>query len=616
MRKTFALIAVIGSASLAAFSQDSGTALGETTYEQCVAFYKTPPLRDLLKTVEPVDDEALSLNAQPQPIRESRYGNPDELDMTLEEDPAIQSTNGTNNSGGYRMAVNFQGQFGGFPPDPSGAAGPNHFVQAVNGTYRIYDKEGNPETPPYALNSIWDHDHERDTDPIIMYDKFAQRWFISYMYFNESFTDNGVLIAVSQTSDPLGEYYLYVFDYTLLPDYPKYSVWSNAYFMSANSTAANCSAFDREKMLVGDPTAGVIKMSFPPMYLLFNSLAPTYAEGPTAPDDDEPCYFFAVQDNAFPGVTTDHIKILRAEINWDAPTSSNIFEHQELNTAAFNAVFSGGFSENLAQQGTTQRLDAIQGIFMYRAQYRRFPGYNVVMLCNTVNTGGNRAGMRWYELRDNDDGNWYIYQQGTYAPDSENSRWLGNLAMDRIGNIAMAYSFAGPSHYAGIRYTGRFHHDPLGEMTVPEHVAIAGEGAQTGGGRYGDYSQMSMDPNDDHTFWFTGEWLGSGGSRRTRVFSFSSWHLANLDEEQKALLANLNAYQPSPGLLQLEWSDLIEEDITIRVIDASGRFITQEPLVHGSDGQLIELPTNANGIFIVSLIGEKTNLNKKVYIGR
>lgn len=613
MRKTL-LLAVLGLATTTATAQETFEN-SETTFEQCTRFFKTPELREMMKTLTPVDDKALSEQASAKPINPMRYADLSEVSMEMEEDEAVQRKMGTNSKSGFRLAVNFDGQFGAFPPDPSGAAGPDYYVQAVNSTYRIWDKEGSPETPPYSLNTLWDQPGAGD--PIVMYDRFAERWFISQFYGDpESGGDDGMLLAVSVTNDPLGEYYVYQFDYTLFPDYPKFSVWSNAYFMTANSSSADCSAFEREKMLVGDPTAGVIKMTFPPIYMLFNSVAPAYAEGPTEPDMDEPCYFFAVQDNSYPGVSSDHLLILKAEIDWDAPGSSTITEHQELDIASVNTVFTGGFSENINQAGTDQRLDAIPGVILYRAQYRRFDGYNTMVLCHAANvTGTYRAGMRWYELRDNNDGNWYVHQQGTYDPDSEHSRWLGNIAMDAQGNIAMAYAYAGPSDFAGIRYTGRFKDDPLNEMTVPEQIAVEGEGAQTLAGRFGDYSQMSMDPTDDMTFWYTGEFLGTGGSRKTRIFSFSSWHISGVADQYKPV-PTFNAYQPTVNELKLTWNNLTDNDVTVNVIDIAGRHILQEKLNVEQNEQIIQLDGAAHGIFIVRLIGENTQLSKKIYIGK
>ena len=614
MKKTL-ISAVICLATFTVIAQEetSPANSSETTYEQCKSFVKTPSLREMLEYLEPVDDYAFSMEAGSKPMNPMRHADLSEVSSVMEPDGAMQDAHGTNEKGGFRLALNFDGQYGAFPPDPSGAVGPNYYVQAVNSSWRIWDKTGDPETPPYSLNTLWDR--PGSGDPIIMYDRFAERWFISQFYGSPGGGDVGVLIAVSETSDPLGAYYAYEYDFTLFPDYPKFSVWSNAYYMSANSSSADCCAFDRQKMLIGDPTAGVIKMSFPPIYQLFNSVAPAYAEGPEEPDMDEPCYFFAVQDNGYPGVSSDHILVLKAEIDWDSPGSSSITEHQEISTASFNANLSGGWTENVAQKGTLQRLDGIPGIFMYRAQYRRFGDYNTIVLCHNVSVGAYKVGQRWYELRDNDDGNWEMHQQSTYSPDTDVSRWLGNLSMDAQGNIAMAYSYTGSDDYPGLRYTGRFWDDPLNVMTVPELTAVEGEGAQTAAGRYGDYSQMSMDPTDDMTFWFTGEYLGAGGARKTRIFSFSSWHIAGTEEHHKAV-PQFNAYQPNTSELKLTWNDLAQESIMINVVDISGRHILQTPLNNGTTEQIVEIPGAASGIFIVTLSGETTNLSQKIYIGR
>lgn len=617
MKKTLTL-GVIGMAAVFTSYAQESPETSTATYEQCSFFMKTPPLRDLLESIEPIDDSAYYAGTTAKPVNPMRYNIPEFISeedaaAVFEEDPAMQTVEGTKTDGGFRLQINVDGQFGSFPPDPTGAAGIDYFVQAVNSTYRIYHKEdGDNATGVYFLNSLWDR--PGDGDPIVMYDRYAERWFISQFY--GAFEDEyGVLLAVSTTTDPLGEYYVYQFDYTLFPDYPKYSVWSNAYFMSANSGSADCSAFERDKMLVGDPTAGVIKMNFPTMPLIFNSIAPAYAEGAVEPDADEPCYFFAVQENALSGISTDHIKVLKAEIDWDNPETSSVTVHQELNTAAFNSIFAGSWTEYLTQKDSDQKIDAIPGIFMYRAQYRRWGDYNTVVLCHNVNVGGNRAGQRWYELRDNDDGNWSIYQQGTYTLADNNSRWLGSISMDALGNIAMCYAFTGPDHHPGIRYTGRFDGDPLNEMTVPELTAVEGEGAQTGGGRYGDYSQMSMDPTDDYTFWFTGEYLGTGGARKTRIMSFSSWNIAGTDEE-KISIPTLNAYQPGPDQLMVKWKDIEpNQAVNLEVYDMSGKRILSERVSGGQEQVLVELPSRVKGIYIIKLKAGDVDLSKRIHLG-
>lgn len=599
--------------------EDNGTVENHIIYEKCTFFIKTPPLRDLIKKINPIDDQLIHTNDKPKPYKKERYTQFDSLisDIGIPStdgiDPALQTKPPSHSGTNFRTSVNIDGQNGGFPPDPTGAAGQNYYVQAVNNTFKVYNKDGTNATFSLSLNFFWERTGRGD--PIVMYDHYAKRWFISQFWGDTApDSDNGILIAVSETSDPLGAYYAYEYSYTLFPDYPKFSVWSNAYYMTANSTSADFSAFEREKMLVGDPTAGVIKMNFPTIPLYFKSIAPAYAEGAIPPEEYSPCYFFAVQDNSYDGVDADHIKIFKSIINWEDPWSSSLTVHQSLFTPEFNTVFSDTW-DDITQKGTTQKLDAITGVFMYRVQYRRFDGYNVIMLCHTVDVDNtNRAGIRWYELRDANDGNWFIHQFGTYSPDATNSRWIPSISMNVLGNIALAYSFTGPNHYPGIRYTGRFKDDPLGEMTVQEQIAVEGVSPQITGRRYGDYSQMSLDPVDENLFWYTGEYIGPSGTRKTRIFAFSSWHLLDTEEAEHKQ-AYLKVYQPNKGILSLSWDLLSAEHyVNVCIFSADGKMIAQENMLNDGE-EIIQIPITSAGIFVLQFQTKNKQISKKIYIG-
>ncbi|MBK6953642.1 MAG: T9SS type A sorting domain-containing protein [Crocinitomicaceae bacterium] len=611
MKKLFTLSLSFLTGSALLFAQTGQEMEVKSTFDQCTKFLKTPPLREILESA-PAIDEAANDTWVAKDRKYRRWDTTGIVDRGIPEtggmDPVAQTTMGARDGSNWTRA-NFQGLTGAFPPDPTGAAGPDHFMEAVNSSFRIYNKDGSAAASSSSLASMWPGSTS-DGDPIVMYDRFADRWFLSQFQTGS----NEILIAVSETADPLGSYFLYTFSFPSFPDYPKYSVWSNAYFMTTNTSSNDCVAFEREKMLLGDPTAGKINMSFPSFYQFFNSVAPAYAEGPTEPDADEPGYFFAVQDDSWPGVADDNIKILKAVINWDSNTGS-VTNHQTLTTASFNSTFTGSW-DDLTQPGTTQKLDAVTGIFMYRAQYRRFDGYNVVMLCHTVDVDNtNRAGVRWYELRDNNDGNWYIYQESTYSPTTQHSRWMGNIAMDMNGNIALAYSFMGGSDYAGIRYTGRYQDDPLNQMTVQEQIGVEGSGFQTGGNRYGDYAQMSMDPTDDLTFWYVGEYLGPSGARRTRIISFSSWNLLG-EEEQQAATPFFNAYQPNPETVRVMWNDLKDEEVTATITDMNGKIIASAQMNTQNAQEDINVSTFASGVYFVSLTGKNTNLSQKIYLAK
>ncbi len=613
MKKLFTFSAALAFVGTPVFAQDSEGAESSVSKKiQCTSFYKTPPLRDILRGIPDIDTDTYYDDWDPKGHKHERYGDMSELDdfgipETGGMDPALQTQPAWRTESWTK--VQWTGQGGAWPPDPTGAAGQNFYIQAVNSTYRIYQKDGTPETGPKGLGTLWGG--ASDGDPIVMYDRYAERWFISQF----GFTGNKIKIAISETSDPTGAYYLYEFSFTNFPDYPKFAVWSNAYFMSANMSSQQCVAFEREKMLVGDPTASMIPDNFPSHFQFFRSQGIAYAEGATPPEDDEPGWFFAVQENAWTAsILTDHIKIFRYDIDWTTGTG-NVVTHQDLDTDPFNVIFTASW-DDLTQQGTTQKLDALAGIFMYKCQYRRFSDHNTVVLCHTVDVdAANRAAIRWYELREDGDQVWYIYQQGTWSPDGTNSRWMGSIAMDQQGNMALAYSFCGPSEFAGLRYTGRFVGDPLGQMTVQEQIAVEGTGFQTGSNRYGDYAQMTMDPADDMTFWYTGEWLNTT-TRRTEIFSFSSWHLVGNEENTQAIPL-FNAYQPNPSELILSWRDIADENVTVTLVDISGKLIAKEQLnTVNSTQQSFDVADKASGIYFVTMSGKNTEMNKKIYIGR
>lgn len=436
-------------------------------------------------------------------------------------DPVRQDEQGTR---AMRAPIeNWNGQSGAFPPDPSGAAGPDHYVQAVNSTYRVFSKSGVGLTGALTLNSVWGI--SGGGDPIVMYDRHADRWFISQF----AFSGNTMMLAVSQTADPTGAYNTYTWSMgSSFPDYPKFSIWWDGYYMTSNSTNTAV-VFERDVMLAGGASPQMVKLSLPSLGNGgFRSPLPADADG-DLPPNGTPCYFFNLEDNAFSGVSQDQIEIYEMTTNWGTGSAS-VVSSQQLSVPSFDAVFTGGFA-NIAQPGTSQKIDAIQGVLMYRAQHMRWVGYNTIILSHAVDLGSNASGVRWYELRDADNGVWSVFQSGTYSPGTED-RFMSSAAMDGFGNIGLAYSIvdAGNTIYPGISYTGRLKTDPLGTMTFAEEVAVVGLASQTAADRYGDYAQMSLDP-DGRTFWYTGEYLGSGASRRTRIFSFDLQGTIGLEED-------------------------------------------------------------------------------------
>lgn len=576
MKKRILSVLLIVSGTYVAFAQ-SEINTNEITYKKGEYLGISIPLKDL-----PAADDKEEPSHNEGNVKENRKRpeaiNPNAL--PLADDPLRQNSFGMTPTKG--AIKNWDGQNGSFPPDPSGAAGPNHYVQAVNTRYRVFDKNGAGLTASLNLSSLW-VGSTNDGDPIVMYDRHADRWVITQFQIS----GNKILFAVSTTPDPLGTYYTYSYSFTQFPDYPKFSIWSDGYYMTSNSGNKNAVAFDRTKMLVGDATASMVALNLPSMITGygFKSVLPADADG-ELPPFGTPNYMFYFQDDSW-GSPSDQIRILKMQVDWVTPANSTITAHQTLYPSAFNSVFTNSW-DDITQKNTTQKLDAIASVFNYRAQYMRWSGFNSVVLCNVVDIdNANTAGIRWYELRqDEATAQFSIYQEGTYAPADGESRFIGSISMDNQKNIGMAFNISGPNSFAGLGFTGRYSWHALGQMTLQEEIAIAGVSAQTGGNRFGDYSQMTLDP-DGKTFWMTGEYIGASGTRKTRIFSFSMQDM--LDTPQNALeQSEMLVFQNGSDLNVTIKNFAKEADFTIELFEMSGRTI-RSAKQSTSNGEIVQV---------------------------
>ncbi len=429
------------------------------------------------------------------------------------------------------------------PTDPSGAVGPNHYVHAWNVAFRIFDKQGEPLTDPASLGTLWPG--ETAGDPIVFYDRFADRFIVTQFTFKDGF-----LVAVSQGPDPVNDgWYTYEFLVDAFPDYPKFSVWSDAYYITANknSNTAQTSevvfALERDSLLAGSPEARILGFPLPDIITSgFYSPLGFNANGEALPPPGNAPIVY-MQDDVWSGVDSDHLKIWSLNVDWETPENSTISDPQLIYTEPFDGLFDGGSFSNLPQPDGPD-LDALQATIMYMAQYRRFPGYNTVVFNFVVDLDGNDdySGIRWYELRQDEDGDpWEIYQEGTYAQPTGHSAYAGTMCMDVDGNIGLSYSVVSSELNPAIRYTGRFASDPLGTMTIEEQVIVNGTQSDPSF-RYGDYSQMTIDPNDDKTFWTTAEYFAES-MRKNQVGVFKIAPNFNVD----AGVISIDA--PSSGLL-------------------------------------------------------------------
>ena len=529
IKKTLIPLAILS--FLGGYSQEikrgAEEASSKVNVSQCTYFGVSKPLSEIIDLAKGENNAKVPANGRD---REPRQFSKEALHTG--NDPVLQSIQGTRTP--LPILQNFNGTTGVYVPDPSGAAGKDHYVQAVNMKYQVFDKKGKSVKGPFDLNSLWPGS-ENTGDPIVMYDEFAERWFIS------QFQDpSEIFVALSKTEDALGEYYTYKFKVNEFPDYFKVSIWPDAYCITANSSGDNVIALEREKMLAGDESARVIGINHNFVVDGFTSPLPADADG-ELPPLGTPNYIFTFEDDGWDNATKDALKIYEFKIDWSNPESSTVKLHQTLDPEPFDTQIGEGW-ENIAQKGTDQKIDAVLDIFNYRAQYRRWVEYNTVTLAHTVDADGNdKAGIRWYELRDDGAGQWSIFQQGTYAPD-DHSRFIPSIGMDKFGNIGMGYNTSSKDLYPGLRYTGRLKNDPLGKMTIDETVAIEGAGARTDGERFGDYSHLTLDPTDGTTFWFTGEHVGGPNESLTRIFSFRIAEPINIEGiEQEEMLIKINS---------------------------------------------------------------------------
>jgi MYXO-CTERM domain-containing protein len=421
------------------------------------------------------------------------------------------------------------------PPDTVGDVGPSHYVQMVNSAFAIYDRQGNLLAGPSPIGSIWTAVGWQglcglDTliDPIVVYDQAADRFLLA-AFPAVSLPPFVMCIAVSRTGNPVtGGFYAYEFVTPELPDYEKFGIWPDAYYMSTfEDPDLGAYAFDRARMLNGQPATF---QRFAISALAGGRLTrilPSDWDGVTPPPIGSPNYFVRSVDGEVHG-GSDRLEVYQFHVDWATPANSSFTLATTLPTAPFDTQLNctPTFRDCIPQPNTSQRLDDLANRLMWRLQYRNYGGaLGERMVTNqTVDADGNGlAGIRFYELRKAGSA-WTIFQQGTYAPDA-NYRWMGSTAMDRDNNIALGYSIVNGLGGAGalfpsIRYTGRTPNDPPGTFPGPEQTLFNGSGSQTAGARWGDYSAMSVDPVDDCTFWYTQEYMPANGDWRTRIGSF------------------------------------------------------------------------------------------------
>ena len=441
------------------------------------------------------------------------------------------------------------------PPDPVGDVGPNHYVEMTNLAVAVYDKTGNLLMGPATLGSLWNGFSVPDCadnagDPVVLYDQLADRWLLS------QFTARGPqywnCVAVSTTSDPTGAYYRYAFltqpdpdvpGFTFFPDYPKYGVWTDTYtlttrdFGEVDEYGISVYGLEKNKMLNGEPARAVqffLDSNVVPLNLIGDGLLPADIDGKQKPKADAAIPVVGTQDDDyFYGAGFDALNVWDFRVKWRSTPTASLSLATQLPVASFDSNFPCGPTRGCIPQPGITNPDQYVDVLSYRQRptwrlaYRNIKGYESLVTTQSVEATPGMAGMRWYELR-RTAGTYTLQQQGTYAPSDGVHRWMGSIAQDKLGNMALGYSVSNATDvYPGIRYTGRLATDAAGQMTLGEGTVIAGTGVQrTLNSRWGDYTSMNVDPVDDCTFWYVNEYYTAEGQAlstagwQTRIASF------------------------------------------------------------------------------------------------
>ncbi len=418
------------------------------------------------------------------------------------------------------------------PPDVNGDVGPDHYVQVVNALVRVYNKSGDPLTPPFKLSTLFAPlntvcSTRNDGLPVVVYDPLADRWLISQ--YCSAFPPFRQMIAVSKTSDPTGAWYAYEFAMpnVKINDFGKFGVWPDGYYMSTEEfTGSDYSgmgmfAFDRTKLLAGDPTASYIYFSRPSISAARRgNILPADLDGLRTPALGTPNIFAGYSADEY-GEAGDAIRLFDFHADFTNPLSSTFTERPEspLTVAAFDPT-SPPDRTDIAQPSPGERLDSNSDRLNYRLAYRNFGTSESLVLNQTVRVSSAepyRAGVRVYELKRT--GSAFSVAEQSTIGDNSVSRWIGSVAQDNQGNIAVGYNFGNETKEPSILYSGRLATEPAGTFRQ-EETLIGGTGVQKAfGWRWGDYAGLAVDPVDDCTFWQTGQYY----TQASEDFSDFTW---------------------------------------------------------------------------------------------
>ena len=456
------------------------------------------------------------------------------------------------------------------PSDNSIAVGPDHVFQIVNSQLAIFTKRGTLLYGPTSTNTIFAGvggvcEARPNGDAVVRYDQLASRWLVVMPIFRRTVFDTdrskrgepakpgnaarasvgrpgpppplpaapqrgqqppqpqegayAMCYAVSATTDPLGAYYRYVFERPLFPDYPRPAIWTDGYYVPTSTgddvIQKHACVVERAKMLEGEPAHEQCVVIDGVNFLNIADI-----DGQALPPKGAPNLMMAAGGTQLKNVLEDDgVFVWKFYVDWDKPSKTHVDGPVKIPVAPYHYLCGGQLTNCVPQPGSERKLDAQGDKIMQRLVYRNIGGRESIVAVHSVDTAAGGGGVRWYEFTIGKDRSVRLHQQSTYAPDHF-FRWMASPAIDRRGNIAIGYSFGGPSSYPGQRFTGRLAGDPPGAMTFHETVVVEGEAAQNAM-RWEDYTQTAVDPSDDCTIWYVGDYIQKDAATySTRIGSF------------------------------------------------------------------------------------------------
>jgi hypothetical protein len=445
-----------------------------------------------------------------------------------------------------------------YAPDANGDIGLTQYVQAVTSKLAVFSRAaphtllgivtssqfwaglGNPGDAATLCSS------NPQGDPVVQYDRLADRWVFSEFAFTRDGAGNPVApfvqcVAVSTSPDATGTWYRYAFQPTsaYFPDAPQLGIWPDGYYFSYNQftvgggafVGAGALALERTKMLTGDDAQARF-IDLHPVTPEVGGIQPATVTSPTPPPSPIGPELYLQSLN---GATGDIIQLWAFKVDWTTNVVGSSTFHPVLQFAV--NPFSSTFCGTLAcidqppipgplntttaapplQQGAAVVDSAslvIPQLSYHLAYLHDAGGAQHLVATQTVNEGGSRAGVRWYDLTNTNTGlpaNWSLHDQGDYAPGSTDSRFMSSGGIDNSGGLALAYSVSSLSTAPSLFFTGRAPGDTPGQMPVTEQTLFPGSIQQRDSSLWGAYSSLSLDPIGQCDFWFTGEHAGSQG---------------------------------------------------------------------------------------------------------